>query len=76
MLPYFVSTQLLSTSEIKNGDFTNQNAMQFGITETEKGPWRERRHERGKNKSYECERDSSAAWRQSDENPSNFVFSW
>ena len=28
--------------------------MQFGITETEKGPWRERRHERGKNKSYDA----------------------
>ena len=32
------------------GDFTNQNAMQFENTETEKGPGRERRHERGKNK--------------------------
>ena len=31
-------------------DFTNQNAMQFENTETEKGPGRERRHERGKNK--------------------------
>ena len=32
------------------GDFTNQNATQFGNTETEKGPGRERRHERGKTK--------------------------
>ena len=31
-------------------DFTNQNATQFENTETEKGPGRERRHERGKNK--------------------------
>ena len=31
-------------------DFTNQNATQFGNTETEKGLRRERRHERGKNK--------------------------
>ena len=31
-------------------DFTNQNATQFGNTETEKGLGRERRHERGKNK--------------------------
>ena len=35
-------------------DFTNQNATQFGNTETEKGLRRERRHERGKN-----ERDES-----------------
>ena len=33
-----------------SGDFTNQNATQFENTETEKGPGRERRHERGKNK--------------------------
>ena len=33
-----------------NRDFTNQNARQFENTETEKGPGRERRHERGKNK--------------------------
>ena len=32
------------------GDFTNQNATQFENTETDKGPGRERRHERGKNK--------------------------
>ena len=32
---------------------------QFGNTETEKGPGRERRHERGKHKSYGCERDDS-----------------
>ena len=31
-------------------DFTNQSATQFENTETEKGPGRERRHERGKNK--------------------------
>ena len=31
-------------------DLTNQNATQFENTETEKGPGRERRHERGKNK--------------------------
>ena len=31
-------------------DVTNQNATQFENTETEKGPGRERRHERGKNK--------------------------
>ena len=29
---------------------TNQNATQFENTESEKGPGRERRHERGKNK--------------------------
>ena len=40
-------------------DLTNQNAMQFGNTETEKGPGRERRHECRKNKSYGCERDHS-----------------
>ena len=33
-----------------NRDFTNQNAMQFENTETEKGPGRERGHERRKNK--------------------------
>ena len=33
-----------------NRDFTNQNATQFEKTETKKGPGRERRHERGKNK--------------------------
>ena len=33
-----------------NRDFTNQNATQFENTETEKGPGRERCHERGKNK--------------------------
>ena len=31
-------------------NLTNQNATQFENTETEKGPGRERRHERGKNK--------------------------
>ena len=31
-------------------DLTNQNATQFENTETEKGPGRERRHERAKNK--------------------------
>ena len=31
-------------------DFMNQNATQFGNTETEKDMGRERRHERGKNK--------------------------
>ena len=31
-------------------DFMNQNATQFGNTETEKDKGRERRHERGKNK--------------------------
>ena len=31
-------------------DFTKQNVTQFENTETEKGPGRERRHERGKNK--------------------------
>ena len=38
-------------------DFTKQNATQFQNTETEKGPGRERRHERGKKQSYGCERD-------------------
>ena len=33
-----------------NRDFTNQNVTQFENTETENGPGRERRHERGKNK--------------------------
>ena len=31
-------------------NLTNQNATQFEKTETEKGPGRERRHERRKNK--------------------------
>ena len=42
---------------LENRDFTNQNATHFENTETEKGPGRERRHERGKKQSYGYERD-------------------
>ena len=39
-----------ASSKIHIRDVTNQNATQFENTETEKGPGRERRYERGKNK--------------------------
>ena len=42
-----VSLQRLASD---SRDFTNYNATQFENTKTEKGPGRERRHERGKNK--------------------------
>ena len=52
-------------------DSTNQNATQFVNTETEKGPGRERRHERGKNKVTDA--NATTVLRQSGTNPSNFV---
>ena len=52
--PYMHQITSLATNQVAairvNRDFTNQNATQFENTETEKGPGRERRHERGKNK--------------------------
>ena len=56
---------MCSPSDIR--DFTNQNETQFENTETEKGPGRERRHERGKNKVT----DANAQQRQSCANPLN-----
>ena len=57
----------LSSRVFDSGDFTNQNATQFGNTETEKGPGRERRHERGKNKVTNA--NATTAQRQSVANP-------
>ena len=42
--------KLVHSLRLNIRDFTKQNATQFENTETEKGPGRERRHERGKNK--------------------------
>ena len=41
-------------------DFTNQNATQFENTETEKGPGRERRQERGENKATDANATTEA----------------
>ena len=48
--PIFLLSIRAADHKIDIRDFTNQNATQFGNTETEKGLGRERRHERGKNK--------------------------
>ena len=52
---HFVGNRLLTNYILRlamsiSRDFTNQNVMKFESTETEKGPGRESRHERGKNK--------------------------